>query len=127
VIILRVRGEEEAVKFLIYLLLNYREPIMAYRGGGFGRQGLIILMGLGQELMLAVIEDEPAECRDSDYYALSEFTKLSCGKGMPKRDVIINSSVMFVLRGFELLIEKDDNLKEIISRGVGLGTNGGGC
>jgi hypothetical protein len=119
VIVLSIYGEDEAKKFLTYLLLNYKEPIMAYRGAGAGEgQGLLILMSVGQDIMLVSVNDEPAECRESDYYALSEFTRLTCGKGIPSKDVIINCSIMFVLRNYELLIDNSGKIQEASSRGV---------
>jgi hypothetical protein len=121
VIVLSINGENEARKFLTYLLLNYKEPIMAYRGIGVdGEPGLLILMAVGQEVMLVSINDEPAECRDADYYALSDLTKLICGKGLPSKDVIINCSVMFVLKNYELFIDASHKIEEASSKGVGL-------
>ena len=120
-IVLSINGEDEARKFLVYLLLNYKEPIMAYRGTGVnGEQGLLILMSIGQDIMLVSVNDEPAECRDADYYALLDFTKLSCGRGLPGKDVIINCSVMFVLTNYELFIDASRRIEEAVSKGVGL-------
>lgn len=122
VIILSINGESEARKFLIYLLLNYKEPIMAYRGAGAGgEQGLLILMGVSQEVMLVSINDEPGECRDSDYYFLADFNKLSCGKGMPDKDILINSPVMFILSDYELFIDASSTIERAESRGIGAG------
>jgi len=119
-IILSINGESEAKKFLTYLLLNYREPIMAYRGtGAGGEQGLLILMGVSQEVMLVSINDEPGECRDSDYYFLADFDKLSCGRGMPDKDILINSPVMFILNDYELLIDASNTIEKAGSRGMG--------
>jgi hypothetical protein len=119
-IVLVIHGEEEARKFITYLLLNYKEPIMAYRGtGNGGSQGLLILMAVGHDIMLVSINDEPAECRDSDYYALFEFTKLTCGRGMPGKDTFINGSVMFILKGYDLYIDLADEVERVRSRGAG--------
>ena len=119
-IILSINGESDAKKFLVYLLLNYKEPIMAYRGArADGEQALLILMGVSQEVMLVSINDEPEECRDSDYYFLNDFNKLSCGRGMPDKDILINSPVMFILNDYELLIDASNTIERAESRGVG--------
>jgi hypothetical protein len=105
-IILSINGEHEARKFLTYLLLNYREPIMSYRSrGDDGRLRLLIPMAMGNELTIVSINDEPGECRDSDYYFLSDLNKLSCSSGMPSRDTLLNHPIMFVLRNYSLLVD----------------------
>jgi hypothetical protein len=105
-IILNINGEQEARKFLTYLLLNYREPIMAYRSrGDDGRARLIILMAIGNELTIVSINNEPGECGNADYYFIADLTKLSCSSGLPSRDVLLNYPVMFVLKNYGLLFE----------------------
>jgi hypothetical protein len=110
-IILNVFGEEEARKFLTYVLLNTRDPNIAYRI----QDGLILFMGMGQDLMVALIKDEPGECRDADYYALGDSLAVKCGKGAVTKDVLYSGSVLFVVENYAMVFSPEG--KEIEIRG----------
>jgi len=122
-IILNIFGEEEARKFLTYVLLNTRDPNIAYRI----RDGLIILMSMGQDLMIALIRDEPGECRDADYYALGDSLALKCGKGAITKDILFGGSVLFVIEDYAMLVTPEG--KEFEIKGIlleGENNSGGG-
>jgi hypothetical protein len=118
-IILIINGEQEARKFLTYLLLNYREPIMAYRSrGDDNKLKLIVLMAIGNELTIVSINDEPEECREADYYFLADLTRLSCSNGTPNRDILLNYPVMFVLRNYSLFVDLPEIMGELEAKGA---------
>lgn len=108
-IILNVFGEGEARKFLTYVLLNTHDPNIAYRI----RDGLILFMWMGQDLMVALIRDEPGECRDADYYALGDSLAIKCGKGTLTKDVLYGGSVLFVVENYAMVISPEGKEFEI--------------
>jgi hypothetical protein len=120
-IILNVFGEEEARKFLTYVLLNTRDPNIAYRI----QDGLIIFMGMGQDLMIVLIRDEPRECRDADYYALSDSLVIKCGKGAVTKDVLFGGSVLFVVENYAMLVSPEGKEFEIKGNLYESGDNSG--
>lgn len=110
-IVLNIIGEEEARRFLSYVLLNSHDPGISYRT----EEGLVVLMSMGQELMVALIKDEPAECRDAGYYTFRDPSKIECGKGVPSKDVLLSGPVLFVIESYAMIIADEE--KEIEVRG----------